>query len=133
VSARHGNEQATTDYWTRRHTEHVVLDIGGDFGALVIYTAPELNGRELEISPLGRDTQRVHTAVLERVVDGRSVFAAVYPSLRAGVYRLWGEDDATLVKHVHIEAGRAVEVEFRRAARPPLPADRRLRPPTEAP
>jgi len=86
---QHTDEQATASYWTRSHPEYVVLDIGGEFGALVLYTPPELHGREIEISPVGQNSQRVHTAVLERIVAGRSVFAAFYRRLAAGSFRLW--------------------------------------------
>jgi hypothetical protein len=33
---------------------------------------------------------RVHVEVLERRVNGRPVFAAVFPKLRAGGYEIWG-------------------------------------------
>jgi hypothetical protein len=96
----------------RIHTEPVVLDIGDDVGALVLYTPPELHGWEFDVSPIGREGQRVHVAVLERAVQGRPVFAAVYPALPAGPYRIWGEgvhadDQATVL------AGRVVEVDWR--------------------
>ena len=42
----------------RRHPEHVVLEIGGELGALVVYTDPELHGREIEISRRGEDDHR---------------------------------------------------------------------------
>lgn len=75
-------------YWTRRHSESVVLDIGDDVGALVLYTPPEYHGREIEVNLLGSDVAapRVHSAVLERSFNGRTVFAAVYPELPAGDY-----------------------------------------------
>jgi len=100
-----------SDYWTRVHTESVVLDIGDDVGALVLYTLPHLHGREIEVSPLGQDSQRVHTAVLERRANGRTLFAAVYAELREGRYRIWG-DDARLPSEVTIEAGRVAEVDW---------------------
>jgi hypothetical protein len=67
-----------------------VLDIGEDVGALVLYTRPELHGREIEVNPLGvsPDARRVHSAVLERSANGRTIFAAVYPELRAGDYEV---------------------------------------------
>ena len=74
------------DYWTRRHTEAVVLDIGGDVGALVLYASPALHRQEIEVSLLGKDARRVHSAVLERTVNGRVLYAAVYPQLAAGEY-----------------------------------------------
>ena len=70
----------------RVHPESVVLDIG----ALIIYTDAELRGREIEVSPLGSAATRVHTEVLERRVNGRQVFAAVFPKLSAGGYEIWG-------------------------------------------
>jgi hypothetical protein len=108
---QHTNEAA--NYWTRRHPEHVVLDIGGGFGALVLYTPPELHGREIEISPVGQNNQRVHTAVLERMVAGRSVFAAVYPRLIAGTFRLWFDEDPTRPNTVRIAAGQVAELDWR--------------------
>jgi len=69
----------------------VLLDIGGDVGALVLVTPVELHGREIEVSPLGLDGRRVHAAVLERRVGDRVVFAAVYPELRAGEHRIWDD------------------------------------------
>jgi hypothetical protein len=74
----------------RVHPESVVLDIGQDIGALIIYTDAELRGREIEVSPLGSAATRVHVEVLERRVNGRQVFAAVFPKLRAGGYEIWG-------------------------------------------
>ena len=76
------------DYWTRRHTESVVLDIGEDVGALVLYATPELHSQEIEVDPLGKDARRVHSAVLERSVNGRLVYVAVYPELAAGDYEV---------------------------------------------
>ena len=113
MSVQGSDQKGTPNYWTRTHTETVVLDIGGDVGALVLYTRPEFHGREIEISPIGQETQRVHTAVLERVVDGRSVFVAVYPKLPAGVFRLWIDDDPALVNRVQITAGQVSELDWR--------------------
>ena len=88
-------------YWTRRHTESVVLDIGDDVGALILYTRAELHGAEIEVSPLGLEPRaaRVHSAVLERSLNGRIVYAAVYPELRAGEYQVWcdGSPRVTIV------------------------------------
>ena len=120
MASQHGHG----DYWTRPHREPVVLDIGADVGALVLYTPPERHGQEIEISPIGDDAARVHTAVLERIVDGRTIYAAVYPELPAGAYRLH-DDDPTLPTGVTIAAGCVAELDWRRGpdvsdgARPP--------------
>jgi hypothetical protein len=67
----------------RIHAEDLVLDIGGEIGALVIYTPVELRELEIEISRAG-ESKRVHTQVHERVVNGRTLFAGVFPDLAAG-------------------------------------------------
>jgi hypothetical protein len=86
----------------RVHPGSVVLDIGRDIGALIIYTVPELRGREIEVSPRGTDSKRVHVEVLERRINGRPVFAAVFPGMRAGDYDIWNNapnpsDSVTIV------------------------------------
>jgi hypothetical protein len=76
-------------HYDRVHSESVVLDIGEDIGALVIYTDADLRGREIEVSPRGSVAMRLHVEVLERRISGQPVFAAVFPRLRAGEYDMW--------------------------------------------
>lgn len=68
----------------------VVLDLGADVGALILYTPPGLDGREIEIS---RDTdpaaRRTHSQVRERHLATVTRYAAVYPGLPAGPYTIW--------------------------------------------
>jgi hypothetical protein len=78
----------------RPHTEHVVLEIGSDLGALIVYTDPALLHTEIEISPAGEDERRSHKDVLERVVGARSLYAAVFDRLPQGTYTLWHDDTA---------------------------------------
>jgi hypothetical protein len=66
----------------------VVVDIGGDIGALIIDTPPALAGAEIEISPVG-STQRAHVAVRERHGDDGVHYAAVFPALAADTYTVW--------------------------------------------
>ena len=108
----HVHHHQTSDYWTRHHDEHVVLDIGDDVGALVLHTPRTYHGREIEVSPLGRDGRRIHAAVLERSAMGQTMFAAVYAELQAGMYRIWG-DDPRLPNEVTISAGAVAEVDWR--------------------
>jgi hypothetical protein len=77
-------------FWTRRHAESVVLDIGGDVGALVLYTPAALHRHEIEVNPLGAEpgARRVHSAVLERSLGDRVFYAATYPELPAGEYEV---------------------------------------------
>lgn len=68
----------------------VVLDIGGNTGALVIVTGPEWQGREIEVSPKGQDPPvRTHVAVRPRHVEGGVRYTAVFPALPAGAYIIW--------------------------------------------
>ncbi len=96
-------------YVDRVHAEHAVLDIGEDIGALVIHTSEELRGKEIEVSLKGNDAKRVHTAVWERSVNGRTVFAGIYPSLPAGDYIIW----TTPSSEVRIIGGQVAEVDLR--------------------
>jgi hypothetical protein len=96
----------------RVHPESVVLDIGRDIGALIIYTVPELRGQEIEVSPLGSDTRRVHVEVLERRINGRPIFAAVFPGLRAGDYDIWN-NSTNPSDRVTIVGGEVASVDWR--------------------
>ncbi len=66
----------------------VVADIGGDRGALILYAPEALLGTEIEISLAGGQA-RTHMAVRERRAGERTLCAAFYPSLVAGVYMVW--------------------------------------------
>ena len=97
---------------TRVHTEHAVLDIGDDIGALIIYARRELCGRQIDVSPQGRTWQRIHTDVLERRANGDPVFAALFLSLPADDYIIWGEG-ARPVGEITIRGGQVAEVDWR--------------------
>jgi hypothetical protein len=71
----------------------VVLDLGPGIGALVLHTPPELDGREIEISPQGDPAaRRTHSQVRPRKTGGQTQYAAVYPQLPAGNYTVWKDD-----------------------------------------
>jgi hypothetical protein len=70
----------------------VVLDIGGDVGALVIEMPASLAGVEIEARPVGPDQpgHLPHVAVLARPTpDGRQVHSAVFGALVSGPYQLY--------------------------------------------
>lgn len=96
----------------RVHTESPVLDIGGDIGALIIYTDHHSVGREIELSPKGQSSHRFHNQVHERHFNGKSVFTAVYPSVHAGEYDIWG-DSGTPADSVTIRGGEVATVDWR--------------------
>jgi hypothetical protein len=66
-----------------------MLDLGPGVGALVLHTAAELHGVEIELSPSGSDEDRSHKQVHERPAAGRPLYAAVFDRVPAGEYTLW--------------------------------------------
>ncbi|HEY7348645.1 MAG TPA: hypothetical protein VH599_10055 [Ktedonobacterales bacterium] len=94
------------------HKGAAALDIGEDVGALIIYTGAGLHGEEIEVSPQGEDGRRTHTAVLERRVNGGSVFAALFLALREGTYRIW-RNDGDVAEVVTIVGGEVAQVDWR--------------------
>ena len=85
----------------------VVLDIGGDSGAVVVYLPAVPRGGELEMRPAGDPTGRFHTGVHLRPVGGVRIPVAVFPTVRAGRYELLDDRLAPV----------AADVEHERAAR----------------
>jgi hypothetical protein len=83
----------------------VLLDIGGDVGALVVAMPEALLGHEVEVvtgsEPAGH--HRPHVAVVPRPVAGGTVPSLVFPELLEGRYALVpkGTDDVRLVVEVH--------------------------------
>jgi hypothetical protein len=66
----------------------VMLDIGGDIGAMVLRVPPMLDGHEFEIEASDLSIPRTHSAVRERRLDSGTFYAAVYISLKEGDYRV---------------------------------------------
>jgi hypothetical protein len=68
----------------------VVLDIGGDVGALVVSMPSDMEGIEIEVCPAGaRPAGHVpHVAVVARPAASGVHYSAVFPALVAGDYDL---------------------------------------------
>jgi hypothetical protein len=111
-TGEHAHVHTTEHYDDHVHTERVVLDIGGDIGALIIYTGPERRGDEIELSPIEHDTHRFHNQVHERRIGELTEFSAIYPEIRAGEYTIWG-DDNTPAGVVTIVGGEVSTVDWR--------------------
>jgi hypothetical protein len=92
--------------------EDAILDIGGDVGALILYTDAGYAEREIEVSLEGDDEHRTHTAIHERRSGAGVVYAGIYPELHAGRYRIWA-DRPGLTDHVTIVGGEVAEVDWR--------------------
>lgn len=86
----------------------VVLDVGGQIGALILYTPEDLAGAEIEISPRSPGARRTHACVRERRGDHGTSYAAVYQGLAEGDYTIWGQADAPLAA-VTITGGRVTQ------------------------
>ena len=96
----------------------VMLDIGGDVGALVVTMPSSMVGAEIEIAPVGEirhehehshghghghgHTHRVHVAVVDRPVSEGSQPSLVFPELVEGSYELFdkGAHDVLLTAEI---------------------------------
>ena len=70
----------------------VLLDIGGDVGAVVVYLGADVTGDELEIQPVGDPAGRFHTGIHCRPSGGAVVPVAVFPEGRTGRYELLDDE-----------------------------------------
>jgi hypothetical protein len=85
----------------------VVLDIGGHVGALILRTSPAFFAREIDLIPENVDAPHVHSAVRERRTADGSSFAAVYPQLEEGSYRIEGT-----TQRVAVMGGGVIDVDL---------------------
>ena len=98
----------------------VVLALGADIGALILYTPAEMDRVEIEISrddePGGHShsdahshtdshSHRTHSQVRERPMGTVTEYAAVYPGLHAGQYTIW-RDKHTPADTITITGGK---------------------------
>jgi len=107
----HSHETPGENFAARRHPEAVVLDIGGELGALILHTDVAMVGVEVEISATGQDDRRTHKDVLEREINGRPAYTAVFDKVRHGSYTLWVEDVARS-REVLVTAGSISELDW---------------------
>jgi hypothetical protein len=75
----------------------VVLELGAEIGALILYAPAKLDGAEIEISrddddPDDRRSGRTHSQVRQRHMVTATKYAAVYPGLQAGSYTIWRDE-----------------------------------------
>lgn len=89
--------------------EALVLDIGGDVGALILFADESCLGQEIDLTPAGRPrSHHLHTMIRRRRAVDREFIAGVYPEVRAGAYTVWGLDGASLGE-VHIIGGEVAQ------------------------
>ncbi|MGI9149175.1 MAG: hypothetical protein ACR2IK_21940 [Chloroflexota bacterium] len=99
----------------RIHTTPVVLDIGEGMGGLIFYTPAALLGVEIEVAPAAYPDFKTHTEVDERVVNGQTLYAGVFPPIRVGDYRVCRPADRA-GQSFSIAPGQVTELDWRDSA-----------------
>jgi hypothetical protein len=96
---------------TPARADALVLNIGEDIGALVVYTAASCEGWVLDLTPAGAPrTHEIHNVVrLRTTPSGETVFAAVFPEVHQGRYSLWGDAPVPLAQ-VNVSGGEVCTV-----------------------
>ncbi len=89
-----------------------VLDIGGGAGALLVIVPAALLHSEIEVSRDGQPDARTHTGVHARPMAGERLPVALFPSLDAGTWTLWGAGPCA-TRTVEIADGQVTEVDWR--------------------
>ncbi len=88
----------------------LVLDIGGDFGALILYADETCLGAEIDLTPAGAPrSHHMHTMVRRRRATKKDIFAGLYPELVEGTYTIWGRGDSGPIGEVTIVGGQVTE------------------------
>jgi hypothetical protein len=103
----------------------VMVDVGGDVGALVVAMPPEMTGVEVEIRPAdssastpashghdhghdhggGHHAHHPHMAVVVRQTEDGPLPCLVYPSVAQGAYDLVMIGDESARRRVEVEGG----------------------------
>lgn len=90
----------------------VLLDIGGDVGALVVQMPAGMDGVEVEARAPGSSGHHPHVAVVSRPAGIGPVPSLVFPSLVQGEYAL-GEKGRTEVRlTAAVRGGRVTQVSW---------------------
>jgi hypothetical protein len=93
----------------------VLLDIGGEIGALIVTTPRDMVDVEVEIWPVddGRPSGQVpHVAVVDRPVAGGRVASLVYPDLVEGDYCLSIAGTGEVAMRARVTGGEVTTLEW---------------------
>lgn len=92
----------------------VVLDIGGDIGALVVSMPAAMNGVEVEIRPVdvALSAAAPHVAVIGRPSHTGVSYSLVFPALRQGTYKLNQRQHATVAMTVEVDGGSVTQADW---------------------
>jgi hypothetical protein len=90
----------------------LVLDIGDDVGALIIYAEEACLGSEIDLTPAGApQSHHIHTMIRRRRATNRDVIAGLFPELVEGTYTVWGLSGNGPMGEVTIVGGQISEFE----------------------
>lgn len=91
----------------------IVLDIGGDTGALIVHVTTDMEGggvgHELHVRSEASQGETIHTGIWRRAVGGRDVVVAVFAELKQGNYEILHLDGSQAAT-VHISGGSVAEM-----------------------
>jgi len=94
----------------------VLLDIGGEIGALVVVMPSGMDGIEVEIRPIhhqhddgGAHGHTAHVAVVARPSEAGHIHSLVFPALPAGRYELYRRPDGPVQLQVEIRGAAVTE------------------------
>jgi hypothetical protein len=93
----------------------VLLDIGGDIGALVVEMPASMAGVEVEIRPVGaagHAGHHPHVAVVERPTADGVVPSLVYPELVEGSYELYEKGTDRVELTVSVDGGAVTDARW---------------------
>jgi hypothetical protein len=92
----------------------VLLDIGGDVGAVVVTMPADLLGTEVEIRPVGQTadghSHHPHVAVVNRPAGGTLIPSLVFPELLEGRYELHEKGSPAARQTLDVRGGKVTTV-----------------------
>jgi hypothetical protein len=90
----------------------VVVDIGGDVGALIAHMDSDLLGAELFLRPDQDPSTTTHTGIWERQMGPQAAVVAVFPALLEGGYDIL-DSDGHPSGRVAVVGGQVGEIDLR--------------------
>lgn len=106
------DSRPSVESYAHVHGGPIVLDIGGDIGALLATVDPSTVGTELHLRSAHHPPIEIHTGVWRRGSEPETVTAAVFAELIAGTY--WVLDDTGRpIWPVDIHGGALARIDLR--------------------
>lgn len=87
---------------------HALPNIGGEMGAMILFTSPTLMGKWIDLIPLKSEERDARALVCEHDLPEGVSFAAVFPRLRPGIFTIEGSD-----QKVTITSGSVTTLDYR--------------------